>query len=95
MSHVGSALVDRYPGFVQRAKIRLPDQIRSAFMQILRSIHAADVRHNDIRAENLALTDDDRVAIIDFDRAQLDPSPGAKRREMGHLEDALNGEYPS
>ncbi|KAG6871588.1 hypothetical protein C0995_002807, partial [Termitomyces sp. Mi166 len=67
----------------------------SAFMRVLRSIHAADVRHNDIRAENLAFTDDDRVAIIDFDRAQLDPSPGAKRREMGHLEYALNGVYPS
>ncbi|KAG6907650.1 hypothetical protein DXG01_008100 [Tephrocybe rancida] len=95
MSHVGRALVDRYPGFVKESKACLSEEVKSAFIGILRSIHEAGVRHNDIRAENLAITDDDRVSIIDFDKALLDSSEGAKRRELRNLEHALRGAYPA
>ncbi|KAG6814161.1 hypothetical protein H0H87_008746 [Tephrocybe sp. NHM501043] len=95
MSYVGSALVDRCPYFVGSSPmVFLSDGVMSAFSKTLQSIHDAGVRHNDIRAENLAIMDDDHVAIIDFDKAELDRSDGANRREMGYLEQALRGHYP-
>ncbi|KAG6843570.1 hypothetical protein H0H87_003063 [Tephrocybe sp. NHM501043] len=57
------------------------------------NIHRAGVRHRDIRLQNLAARDDDHVAIIDFDRAKLEPSEKAKKSvEMYHLLNVLKGD---
>lgn len=72
-----------------------------AFMKVLRSIHRAGVRHNDIRPENLLVKEDGTVTIIDFDQATMRESRGARRRERKHLDNLLDhgdyepGEYPS
>lgn len=62
-------------------------------MKQLRSIHRAGVRHNDLRHENLLATNDGKVTIIDFDRATLDDSRGARRRERKHLDRLFNRDY--
>ena len=73
----------------------------NAFMKSLRSIHRAGVRHNDIRPENLLVKGDGKVTIIDFDRATLGASRGARRRERNHLGSLFThhfyepGTYPS
>lgn len=61
----------------------------------MEDIHRAGVRHHDPRVENHMVQDDGDIAIIDFDRAELDASESSKTREMGCLEDILDGLYPS
>ncbi|KAG5642818.1 hypothetical protein DXG03_002077 [Asterophora parasitica] len=91
MSHVGNALVKltRDP---QYDKV-LSDTARDGFLRVVQTIHAAGVRHRDIRPENLTVLADDQVSVIDFDMAELHPSEGAKRRELRHLEELLEGRY--
>lgn len=57
------------------------------------SIHDAGVRHNDIRPDNLLVNPDDKVTIIDFDRAILKATKGQREREYANLERLLNGDY--
>lgn len=65
-------------------------------MRAMRSIHKAGVRHNDIRAFNLLVKDDGEVTIIDFDRATLGASRGARQRERRHLATFFeDGDYNS
>ncbi|KAF7329374.1 Protein kinase domain-containing protein [Mycena kentingensis (nom. inval.)] len=65
------------------------------FLKILDGIHAAGVRHRDLRPENLMLTKSGEAFIIDFDLAEFEPSKGAKKRERRALELLLyNAEYP-
>ncbi|KAF8074528.1 hypothetical protein FPV67DRAFT_585695 [Lyophyllum atratum] len=92
MSHVGTALITLLPDDRSYGRT-LSKSARAAYLRVLGDIHDAGVRHRDIRPENLTLHDDDRVAIIDFDMAELNPSEGAKRREMRHITDLLNGQY--
>ncbi|KAG6814858.1 hypothetical protein H0H87_006996, partial [Tephrocybe sp. NHM501043] len=57
------------------------------------NIHRADLRHRDIRLQNLVAIDNDHVAIIDFDRAKLEPTEKAKKAiEMDHLLNVLKGD---
>ncbi|KAJ7483515.1 hypothetical protein FB451DRAFT_1364418 [Mycena latifolia] len=65
----------------------------SQFLAILEYIYRAGVRHHDIRPENLMITETGHAAIIDFDRADLSPTAGQKRREMERLSELLNGSY--
>nr|GAT51746.1 predicted protein [Mycena chlorophos] len=68
---------------------------RTRFLAILDAIHAAGVRHHDLRPLNLLLDDNGEAHIIDFDVAKLDPTEGGKRRERRALEDLLfDGVYP-
>lgn len=57
------------------------------------SIHDAGVRHNDIRPDNLLANSDDKVTIIDFDRAILKATKGQRQREYANLERLLDGDY--
>ncbi|KAF7296402.1 Protein kinase domain-containing protein [Mycena chlorophos] len=68
---------------------------RTRFLAILDAIHAAGVRHHDLRPLNLLLDDRGQAHIIDFDVAKLDPTEGGKRRERRALVDLLfDGVYP-
>ena len=64
-----------------------------AVMRALRSIHKAGVRHRDIRPQNIVINSNNQVSIIDFDCADLNPSPKKIQEEDKRMEDLLNGRY--
>lgn len=63
------------------------------FIRILRDIHQAGVLHRDIRAPNLLVNAAGKVAIIDFDRAEMGPTKDAQKREEERLSCLLDGDY--
>ncbi|KAG6829370.1 hypothetical protein H0H87_011606 [Tephrocybe sp. NHM501043] len=65
---------------------------RADFIKVLESIHAAGVRHRDLRGTNLLVDDHGAVSIIDFDRATLNSREETMQREMNHLLSTLDGE---
>lgn len=73
--------------------IGVPKIWRSKFLQAMKGIHDAGVCHRDIRPENLVVNASGDVCIIDFDRADLTSSIGARKREYEHLQDLLEGNY--
>ncbi|KAG5651123.1 hypothetical protein H0H81_009775 [Sphagnurus paluster] len=94
MSHVGTSLWTlSWQKNRSTFNLRVSETAKSAYLRTLGAIHEAGVRHRDIRPENLTLIDEDGAAIIDFDMAELNPSDGAKRREMRHMTNLLNGSY--
>ena len=62
-------------------------------MRALRSIHKAGVRHRDIRPQNIVINSNNQVSIIDFDCADLHPSPKKIQEEDKRMEELLNGRY--
>ncbi|KAG5637244.1 hypothetical protein H0H81_005289 [Sphagnurus paluster] len=84
MTHVGNSLWSLKPDKKDpESKAHIPEPAKAAFLRALSAIHKAGVRHRDIRPENLTLVDDDLVAIIDLDMAEINPSESAtKTREM-------------
>ncbi|KAG6815388.1 hypothetical protein H0H87_002331 [Tephrocybe sp. NHM501043] len=78
---------DEYDPFFSVSKSERDD-----FIKVLQSIHAAGVRHRDIRAPNLVVNDHGVVSIIDFDRATLNSREETMQREMNHLLSTLDGE---
>jgi serine/threonine protein kinase len=69
--------------------------VSAAFIRVFEDIHRAGVRHHDPRLENLMVNDNGRVAVIDFDKAELHASESSKEREMVYVKDILDGEYPN
>lgn len=67
--------------------------LSSAFLRAMTSIHDTGVRHNDIRPDNLLANSDNKVTIVDFDRAILKATKGQRQREYANLEQLLNGHY--
>ncbi|KAH9487267.1 hypothetical protein JR316_0001337 [Psilocybe cubensis] len=65
---------------------------REAFTRALESIHRADIRHCDIRADNLTIDSNGKVYIIDFDCAEWH-SPDSLSAEITRLNDVLEGTY--
>lgn len=66
--------------------------LSSAFLLALKSIHDTGVRHRDIRPANLLVNEDTgEVAIIDFDRSEMDKSKSTTRQEKAKLESILDG----
>ncbi|RDB15957.1 Mitogen-activated protein kinase 14B [Hypsizygus marmoreus] len=92
MTNVGLCVWDRRPD-KRTAKFTISKSEGNAFIDVLKSIHRAGVRHRDLRPENLAISDDGEVTIFDFDRAVLGASEGSRQRELEHLMDLVNGEY--
>ncbi|RDB15954.1 hypothetical protein Hypma_003553 [Hypsizygus marmoreus] len=92
MSHVGLSVWDRRPD-KQKSKFTVSTSEGNAFLDVLKGIHLAGVRHRDLRPENLAVDDDNVVTIFDFDRAELNASEGSRERELKHLMDLVNGKY--
>jgi tRNA A-37 threonylcarbamoyl transferase component Bud32 len=62
---------------------------------VFEDIHGAGVRHHDPRLENLMVSNDGQVFVIDFDKAELDASESSKEREMRYLKAILDGKYPN
>lgn len=91
MTYAGLSLRDR------RAKIT-PDQrydryarvfqkkanveARNGFIAILKSIHAAGISHDDLRAANLMIDESGRPVIIDFERSRFNTDRMARRKEF-------------
>ncbi|KAL4260276.1 Protein kinase domain-containing protein [Pleurotus pulmonarius] len=73
--------------------IAVPKNWRNKFLQAMKGIHDANVCHRDIRPENLVVNASGDVCIIDFDRADLTSSIGARKREYEHLRNLLEGDY--
>ncbi|KAG6908444.1 hypothetical protein DXG01_004527 [Tephrocybe rancida] len=90
MSHVGRSLWDLRLD-MNSVEVRVASRIRDAYLKIIGNIHKAGVRHSDLRPENLTLTDDGQVTVIDFDQAVINPTSAAKKREMLLLVDMLGG----
>ncbi|KAG6907643.1 hypothetical protein DXG01_008093 [Tephrocybe rancida] len=90
MSSVGEGLWHR--PLKRSGHIRVSPAEREGFIEILKSIHAAGVRHRDVRVLNMAVKDDGAVSIFDFDMAMMDASEASREREMAHLIALLDGE---
>lgn len=60
-----------------------------AFARALIQIHQAGIVHNDIRLENLMISNKNEVAIIDFDSAEVCENNWKFDEEMTALEDVL------
>ncbi|KAG6900138.1 hypothetical protein C0995_004181, partial [Termitomyces sp. Mi166 len=89
MSDVGKALWQRPP--LDSGAVSVTPEEREGFIEVLKSIHAAGVRHRDVRIMNMAVKDDDTVSIFDFDMADVAASEASREREMAHLIDLLDG----
>ncbi|KAJ7088899.1 hypothetical protein B0H15DRAFT_841083 [Mycena belliarum] len=93
------AMVMSYAGVSIRSRpsknldVTVTDEERAAFLQVLDGIHAANVRHHDIRPENMLVDEAGRATIIDFDIAELYPSRSSRKREREHMVGLLNDAY--
>ncbi|KAH9487272.1 hypothetical protein JR316_0001342 [Psilocybe cubensis] len=82
--------IERTGAFAEQVKTTAKE--KDAFKRALQSIHNADIRHQDIRADNLTVTPDGRVFIIDFDCAEW-ASPDSLTAEALRLNEILEGKY--
>ncbi|KAG6876251.1 hypothetical protein C0992_000355 [Termitomyces sp. T32_za158] len=89
MSEVGEALWQR--PLLKSGAIQVSPEEREGFINVLKSIHTAGVRHRDVRIMNMAVKDDGSVGIFDFDMADIFASEASREREMAHLLDLLDG----
>ncbi|KAG6908551.1 hypothetical protein DXG01_004184 [Tephrocybe rancida] len=92
MSHVGTCLWTLRPD-PKIIDVKVTETAKASYLRAMTEIHRAGVRHRDLRPENLMLAANDEVAIIDFDKAELNPSEGSRQREMHHLRMLLDGHY--
>ncbi|KAG5640223.1 hypothetical protein DXG03_009771 [Asterophora parasitica] len=81
MNNVGKSIIER----IEDDKIRISESERTAFIKVLKSIHAAGVRHRDIRPENMVINEEGVVSIIDFDKAQMNASQRSMDAEREYL----------
>ncbi|KAG6878275.1 hypothetical protein C0993_009633 [Termitomyces sp. T159_Od127] len=94
MENVGLSVWDcRLPNQSKRLQNTLSESEKSGFLDALKSIHSAGVRHRDLRVENLTISHEGHPYIIDFDRAALNASEDARVREQKNLMALLNGQY--
>ncbi|KAG5723644.1 hypothetical protein E4T56_gene18216 [Termitomyces sp. T112] len=68
---------------------------KTGFLDALKSIHSAGVRHRDLRLENLTIDHEAHPYIIDFNRAALDADEIFLDREDKTFLALLNGEHES
>lgn len=66
--------------------------IRTSAIETLKAIHAAGVLHRDIRSWNIVVNNE-RLSIIDFDRASLTASKLDYTEEMNRMERFVNGKF--
>ena len=86
----GTFLVTFEPFFVDGQYFTLSSE---ATMRALRSIHKAGVRHRDIRPQNIVININNKISIIDFDCADLNPSSQKIQEEDQRMDELLNGRY--
>ncbi|KAG6837241.1 hypothetical protein H0H93_012635 [Arthromyces matolae] len=90
MTNAGKSLASRTVD-LQQSAFHVSEEERNEFIEALKSIHSQRIRHRDIRPENLLVSEDGSVTIIDFDRASLDSSEETCEEEMQHLVNVLDG----
>ncbi|KAG6909491.1 hypothetical protein DXG01_017213 [Tephrocybe rancida] len=93
MTKGGTSLPKRIPQPEYDPSFTVTKSERDDFIKALESIHAAGVRHRDIRGDNLVVNNDGVVNIIDFDRASMKSRQKTMQREMEHLVATLDGDY--
>ncbi|KAG6898437.1 hypothetical protein C0993_006875 [Termitomyces sp. T159_Od127] len=92
--NVGPSLWDcRVPDKTDRLYITISESEKTGFLNALKSIHDASVRHRDLRIENLTINHEGHPYIIDFDRAALGANEDSLRREYTDFIDLLDGKY--
>ncbi|KAG6907647.1 hypothetical protein DXG01_008097 [Tephrocybe rancida] len=91
MTDVGTSLVGRAPDQKNPDCPVTPTE-RDAFIEVLKSIHTAGVRHRDLRVENLVLSEEGLPFIIDFDRAVMGASERSRHLEVDYLCALLDGD---
>ncbi|CAM5195325.1 3-deoxy-D-manno-octulosonic acid kinase OS=Castellaniella defragrans OX=75697 GN=kdkA PE=3 SV=1 [Castellaniella defragrans] len=79
MGYRNAILVARIPS-AQALAGRLDRADPAAVAQAIAAMHAAGVWHADLNAFNVLFDGQDRVWLIDFDRARIGPVPAAQRR---------------
>lgn len=57
-------------------------EARNGFIAILKSIHAAGISHDDLRAANLMIDESGRPLIIDFECSRFNTDRMARRKEF-------------
>ncbi|KAG6817135.1 hypothetical protein H0H87_012326 [Tephrocybe sp. NHM501043] len=94
MEHAGVSLWDcRLPDKTQRLRLSISESEKVGFLNALQSIHAAGVRHRDLRIENLTINHDGYPRIIDFDRAALEADESSRQREYEQFQALFDGRY--
>ncbi|KNZ73735.1 hypothetical protein J132_10003 [Termitomyces sp. J132] len=84
MNYVGDSLWNLRPDKTKR-DLKVSEAAETAFIRILKNIHQAGIWHGDLGENNLMLLDDERATIIDFDRAEKNPTQDQKDAEMREL----------
>jgi len=79
LAYRNAILVARIPG-AQALASQLDQASPRAVAKAIAAMHAAGVWHADLNAFNILFDDEDRVWLIDFDRARIGPVSPAQRR---------------
>ncbi|KAG5351929.1 hypothetical protein C0989_004476 [Termitomyces sp. Mn162] len=94
MEYAGLTLWDcRLPVKSKRLEFIISESEKSAYMDALKSIHDAGVRHRDLRLENLTIKSNGDPCIIDFDRAEMEADERSLDREKVKLQNVLDGRH--
>ncbi|KAG6885893.1 hypothetical protein C0993_008412 [Termitomyces sp. T159_Od127] len=94
MEHAGLTLWDcRLPDKSKRLQFVISESEKSAYLDALRSIHEAGVRHRDLRLENLTIKNNGDPCIIDFDRAEMQADKESLKLEQEKLQKVLDGQH--
>ncbi|KNZ75774.1 hypothetical protein J132_01619 [Termitomyces sp. J132] len=94
MEYAGLTLWDcRLPVKSKRLEFVISESEKSAYMDALKSIHDAGVRHRDLRLENLTIKSNGEPCIIDFDRAEMEADERSLDREKVKLQNVLDGRH--
>ncbi|KAG6828725.1 hypothetical protein H0H87_001069 [Tephrocybe sp. NHM501043] len=92
MENAGSSLwSSRLADKSQRLKLTISESEKAGFMDALKSIHKAGVRHRDLRVENLTINRNGDPYIIDFDRSALEADEKSRELELEKLQALLDG----
>lgn len=64
-------------------------ELDAELLSVLAAIHAKGVRHGDIHKGNMIVTADNRVVILDFDKAELDAPAAELAAEYEYVSNVL------
>ncbi|KAG6910058.1 hypothetical protein DXG01_013504 [Tephrocybe rancida] len=96
MENAGATVWEcRLPDKSKRHELTISELEKAQFLDALKSIHDAGVRHRDLRIENLTINHDGDPYIIDFDRSALDADGDSRQREYEIFKQVLEGRYES
>ncbi|KAG6817134.1 hypothetical protein H0H87_012325 [Tephrocybe sp. NHM501043] len=76
----------------QRLELTISESEKAAFLDALKSIHKASVRHRNLRVENLTINCNGDPYIKDFDRSALEADEKSRELELERLQAPLGGQ---